>query len=200
MFIEIPVSKNAILRRSLVQGVATNDANYKTRKTIGGKVFFCPYYSRWKGMIDRCYSSSKNKKYSSYRDCSVCDDWLLFSTFKSWMKNQDWKGKCLDKDILTQGNKRYCPEMCLFITEQVNKMLLDSKPRRGGLKVGVSICKGRFLAGCRNNGKRVYLGCHSSEDKAHEAYKKCKYEIIRLVAIEQDEPLRSALLAWVIVE
>ena len=187
-------------KRRLSHGVATNDASYQTRKTIDGKVFFCPYYSRWKSMINRCYSKSGNKKNLSYKDCFVCNDWLLFSNFKSWMKKQDWKDKCLDKDILIQGNKEYCPEMCLFVTEQVNKMLLDSKSRRGDLKVGVSICRGKFLAGCRNNGKRIYLGYYSSEHKAHEEYKKCKYEMIRLVAIQQSEPLRSALLAWVIAE
>tara|TARA_R110000850_G_C9720894_1_gene442257 strand:- start:27 stop:629 length:603 start_codon:yes stop_codon:yes gene_type:complete len=200
MFIEIPANSGSIIKRKLINGFGVNDAKYMTSKTINNKKIYCPFYSRWKGIINRCYSSSKNKKLASYKDCFVCDEWLLFSNFRLWMEAQDWAGKCIDKDILIQGNKEYCPEKCIFVTEQVNKMLLDSKSRRGGLKVGVSICRGKFLAGCRNNGKRVYLGYYESEHEAHEEYKKCKYEIIRLLAIKQKEPLRSALLAWVIVE
>lgn len=43
------------------------------------------YYETWKGMLRRCYSELYHKKEPTYKECSVCDEWLLFSNFKNGM-------------------------------------------------------------------------------------------------------------------
>jgi len=198
MFIEKPATKTSITLRKLVHGFGINDSNYNTSKVINGKRVSCIMYSTWGNVIKRCYSASFRIKYPTYKDCTVCDEWLLFSSFKSWMKRQDCKGKQIDKDILHQGNKHYSPSTCIFVTPQINSLLLGSKAIRGDLQIGVSFNKekGKYQSECKKNGKKVHLGRFNTPELAFEAYKKFKYEVIKEVALKQSEPLRSALLAY----
>jgi len=94
----------------LVFGVATSDSSYVTQKTIDGVMVVCPFYRKWISMLTRCYSKNYQLRHPTYKGCSVSDEWLLFSAFKSWMKKQDWDGKQLDKDLLISGNKIYSPD------------------------------------------------------------------------------------------
>ena len=114
------------------------------------------------------------------------------------MRSQDWQGKQLDKDILTQGNKIYSPERCLFVTQYINGLLNDKGASRGKYPQGVCFNKviGKFRARCRVNGKSKFIGYYLSSKEASEAYKEFKYQVIADVAVKQAEPLRSALLKY----
>ena len=80
----------------LVQGVGVNDAGYRVAikerlpcsngKRIQKEVWMCPYYSKWKSMLVRCYSTKYHQRRPTYKDCSVCNDWLLFSNFRKWVE------------------------------------------------------------------------------------------------------------------
>lgn len=188
---------------ALVYGVGTNDADYKvSRINPNGKQSLCPFYAKWRGMLSRCYSEHEQKRHPTYNDCSVCYEWLKFSSFKSWMIKQDWKGKELDKDILTQGNKVYSPETCLFVDSKINKLLNNHKAKKGTHPQGVhfSTKAKKFKAIVNANGDNIYLGLFSSSRLAFEAYKTEKYKIISDVALQQTEPLKSALLNYKISE
>tara|TARA_R110000850_G_scaffold100316_5_gene207529 strand:- start:2039 stop:2656 length:618 start_codon:yes stop_codon:yes gene_type:complete len=201
-FTEKPVSKSSVTRRELVYGLGVNDANYITRRKIDGKQVTCPFYSKWHNMMQRCYNPKLHARYPTYLGCSVTNEWLIFSNFKKWMEKQDWTGMALDKDILEQGNKVYSPEKCIFVTNQINKLFIDRARARGAHKIGAhwdKIVK-KFRAQCRVNGKRKFLGYFSTENEAHEAYKAFKYQLIRDTALAQKEPLKSALLNYVIQE
>jgi len=156
----------------------------------------CPFYSRWVGMLCRCYSDEYHETRPSYIGCTSCPEWLYFSKFKSWMAKQDWKGKHLDKDLLIQGNKIYSPKTCLFVSAEVNTLLVSSKKNRGAYPIGVGFDKKRnkYCAKYRNGKKVVNLGYYKTIELAFSVYKKFKYERIKCVANMQSEPLRSALL------
>ena len=95
--------------KKLVFGVGINDADYVIDKRINASLpgerrsqkvlWACPYYSRWKDVLSRCYAAYHLLKRPNYFDCTVCEEWLLFSNFKKWMEQQDWEGKQLDKDL-----------------------------------------------------------------------------------------------------
>lgn len=199
-FFEVKATKSSILRRKLVCGVGVNDSWYLTKINIDGKEVKCPFYKKWSSMLSRCYSEKYQKKQITYKECSVCDEWLLFSNFKSWMEKQDWNGKHLDKDILIQGNKIYSPDTCLFITQAINNLMSYDKATKGCYQKGVTYheATGKFVARFSLNGKKKYLGLFNSEDEAYSAYKEFKIKHINFIASEQKEPLRSALLRWVI--
>ncbi|PHS02450.1 MAG: hypothetical protein COA78_21250 [Blastopirellula sp.] len=201
MFIEIPLGNKSNMRR-LVFGVGLNDAEYIVKPIINGKQLCCPYYAKWKDMIVRCYSEKEQKRYPTYIGCTVCGEWLFFSKFKAWMINQDWQDKQLDKDLLVQGNKLYSPETCLFISSAINKLLINRKASRGIHSQGVDFNRraNQYRARVRVNGKSKHLGFFDTDNEAFNSYKVAKYEIIKDIALQQTEPLKSALLNYKISE
>jgi len=195
-FIEIPATRMSLGKRSEICGVGINDSNYLTEMIINGKHVKCPFYSRWVDMIKRCYSKNSLRVRPTYNGCSVCKEWFIFSNFKSWMIKQDWKGKELDKDILSQGNKVYSPETCIFVSQEINKLITTSKAKRGIYPQGVSFEKssGRFTSTCRINGRSKKIGRFKSPKEAYEKYIEFKSKLILDIANKQDEPLKTALV------
>lgn len=198
VFSETPVNNRSLSKRKLTYGVGVNDADYIVHLVINGELVVCRYYLVWKRMIERCYSDSFLAVTPSYKGCSVVKEWHSFSVFKSWMEKQKYKNKELDKDILVRGNKVYGPDSCLFVDQSINLLLNDNKTRRGKYQQGVSFHKagGKYRAQISIGGKHKHLGSYDTPDSAYEAYKIAKNDAINKVAMEQCEPLRSALLSY----
>ena len=137
-------------------------------------------------MIERCYSKKYLESKPSYIGTSVCSDWLSATTFKKWMEQQDWSGKCLDKDIIVPGSKLYSPETCAFVLPATNLFVIACDASRGDYPIGVHLFKntGEYRASCGNpfSGKREHLGLFSTPEEAHEAWRKRKHELAQLVA------------------
>lgn len=195
-------------KKRLVYGVGINDADYKVHKTsskmVDGKRVYkiewrCPVYTTWAGMLERCYSAKYQSKNPTYKGCSVSEEWLTFSVFKSWMEKQDWDGMQLDKDILFEGNKVYSKETCVFVTRAVNMFTIDSGAARGEWPIGVYWNKKyeKFMSQCNNpfTKKRENLGYFNCELEAHQAWLKRKLELAHLLAAEQtDTRVTKALI------
>ena len=189
---------------SLIQGMGYNDADYPIHRherinSKSIKVWACPYYLRWLGLFRRCYSPASLKRNPKYADCFVCDEWLYFSKFKSWMETQDWEGKELDKDILIPNNKIYGPDTCVFVTQDVNKFLIDQESKRGDFPVGVCFEKesGKYKAQCYSvaTGKRRNLGRFTTPKEASDVYLKYKLEQAYMLAAKQtDKRVAKALV------
>lgn len=164
------------MSKKLVHGVGINDADYVVKVMASyyedGKrkrklVSICPFYEKWKSMIDRCYSEKIKTKRPCYIGCSVCVEWLTFSNFKIWMEEQDWKGLELDKDLLGTS-KIYSPETCIFIPAEINSFLTFSeRDKPSGLLIGVHHKRGKFRAVIRDSGKYRNLGTFTTELEAH---------------------------------
>lgn len=197
------------MKKRLVHGVGINDADYVVAKyeTVGyvnGKqkqklIWSCPYYETWRSMLGRCYSTKYQDKYPTYISCSVADEWLVFSKFRTWMQDQDWTGNQLDKDLLFDDNKVYSPENCVFVSPMVNTFVIDSAASRGQHMIGCCWNKRakKFQAQCCNpfTKKQEYLGLYDCEQEAHEVWKKRKLELAHeLAAIQTDERVAEALI------
>ena len=173
-------------RNKLICGIGVNDADYNVYKTetVVSKhkiVWHCPFYSTWTNMLNRCYSEKYQSRQPTYKGCSVCEEWLTFSNFKKWMETQDWEGKQLDKDLLSEGNKIYCPEYCIFVDGVINTFVIDRGASRGEYLIGVSWVNyaSKFVSKCNNplTGKQEHLGYFTDELKAHLVWKKRKHEL-----------------------
>lgn len=179
------------MARKLVYGVGINDADYIVCPKINGKQAMCPFYKRWTGMLMRCYDPKFHKNHPTYAGCKVCDEWLLFSNFRSWMERQDWEGNQLDKDIIHQGNKVYSPDNCAFVSARVNYFMTDCSASRGDHPIGaVYVPKyDKFKATCKNGikGKCDFLGYFDLPQDAHLAWKAKKHEIACRLASEQSD-------------
>jgi len=187
--------------RKLVYGVGNNDAQYTVKGVVDGKQVLCPYYRRWFNMLTRCYDIKQLARQPTYIGCTVCDEWLTFSNFKNWMARQGWEGKELDKDILVQGNKVYSPATCIFVSHSINNLLASKGGNRGSYPQGVSFNKlsGKFVAQCSVDGKNKGLGYYKTIEAAQAAYRDFKYKVIRKLALEQQEPLRGAMLSLKVI-
>ena len=177
---------------NLVLDIGINDADYPVAKKINGKLVICPIYRKWLDMLKRCYSKKFQEKRPNYIGCTVCDEWLTFSGFESWMKNQDFKGKSLDKDIILVGNKKYSADNCVFVNPLTNSFMSDRANARGSYPIGVSLelKLNKFRARCNNpfTKKNEYLGLFDYPNQAHEAWRKRKHELACQLAELQDDP------------
>ena len=171
-------------KNKLVFGVGINDADYAVQPTdpATGKQCVCSYYSKWQSMLKRCYYERYQEKQPTYKGCYVCNEWLTFSVFKEWMEGQDWEGKELDKDLLDGKNKEYSPDKCVFVSNVLNKFVIDSGRARGEHMIGVSFYKlnGKFRSSCQNpiTKKNETLGYFTSEMDAHLAWRARKLELV----------------------
>ncbi len=189
-----------ITEKKLVHGVGVNDLPYRTHvyeyvTENGGKrirkcVFICNYYAAWKHMLERCYSEKFLESKPSYVGTSVCNEWVYASAFKRWMKQQDWDGKCLDKDIVVPRSKLYSPETCAFVLQATNSFVARDASR-GDYPTGVHLYKrtGKYQARCGNpfTEKQEHLGYFSTQEEAHEGWRKRKHEIAQLVAATESD-------------
>lgn len=153
-------------------GIAVNDYNGSTKNLKS--------YLVWNHMLERCYDESLRYKFPTYKDCSVCADWLLFSNFKKWFDDNYVDGYHLDKDILIKGNKVYSPETCCFVPQEINKMLTKTNSLRGSLPIGVRRAKnGMFIAVISRRKETTQIGTYSTPEKAFMAYKEAKEKYIK---------------------
>lgn len=190
--------------KNLIFGVGIDDTFYVKDKResfiVNGKriqkvIWKCPYYSRWFDMLKRCYNQKDLEKRPKYKDVEVCDEWMYFSNFKSWMKQQDWEGKALDKDLRVRGSKVYSPETCMFVPCNVNNLFLDCNKETASL-LGTSWCKtkNKFVVRCNGYKKNSnHVGVYDSELEGHLAWIKAKILVIEKVSVTLDQDLVKVL-------
>lgn len=183
-------------KMKLRYGYGLNDADYLVTPVVNNKQVMCPYYRKWNDMLQRCYSDKYHVRQPTYKDCTVCDEWLSFMTFRSWMMDQNWQGMSLDKDILFPDNKIYSPETCRFMTRKINSFLLDSKATRGQYLIGTYLTKsGKFHSQINYNGKSIHLGYYLTELEAHNAWKEHKImQFNELIDDPENEYIREGLI------
>lgn len=183
--------------KKLIFGVGINDADYNVYKyeTVNGKtlrVWICPFYQKWKDMLQRCYSEKFQKYRPTYVGCYTTPEWHYFMTFRSWMEKQDWEGKQLDKDLLFRGNKVYGPDTCVFVESRVNLFLGECTASRGEWPIGVTFHKvtGKYQSQCLDftTGKKKHLGLFDNPEKAYEVWLSFKLEQAYILAAEQTDP------------
>lgn len=140
-----------------VYGVGINDTDY---------VFESKDYKIWRNMLERCYCERTQEKFPTYKGCSVCDEWQLFSNFKKWFFENYIEGWELDKDIICIGNKVYSPSTCCFVPRELNSILRLSRVND---TCGIyKRMNGKYSAAIRINGENIYLGTFKSfEDAKH---------------------------------
>lgn len=174
----------------IVQTVGINNADYPVNPLVNGKRQICPFYRVWVDMLTRCYNLKVKEKQPTYKDCTVCEEWLTFSNFRSWMEYQPWQGMRLDKDLMFMGNTQYSPHTCAFIPNSINCILGTCEASRGEYPIGVSkekiakdmvnYLKNPFRAAVHTlNGKRKHLGMYATAAEAHSAWQKEKIDVIR---------------------
>ena len=157
-------------------------------------------YQVWADMLYRCSKNYKDKYRNTYYNASVSDKFVNFSDFYKWLLSQDnykkWRSGyhwCIDKDIIGgKGNKVYAPENCCLVPNNVNTLFVKKDLNRGSLPIGVTKNHDNYKAMCSDpflHKNYRYLGTYNTPERAFEAYKAYKEDIIKRVA--EDEYLKG---------
>lgn len=196
-----PANAKSMSKRKLIFGVGVNDSAYVTNPTVNGKMISDPCYVSWSNILRRCYCSSLHIKCPTYSDCTICGEWINFSSFNFWWKENQVDGWQIDKDIILPGNKIYSKDMCVFVPSMVNLFVLDKRASRGEWPIGVCWSERykSFAAQCSNpfNGKNDYLGGYPDPQRAHNAWRLRKLELVPIICSrfpEMDQRVELALI------
>jgi hypothetical protein len=157
-------------KTGLFFGIAINDCKESESKA----------YKKWVSMLERCYSQKFKNKKPTYKNCTACDEWLIFSNFKQWFENNYIDGYELDKDILVLGNKVYSPETCCFVPHIINQVM-NSLNKRG---VFLRKDTGKYQVKVYKYGKQETVGNFENLQDAELAYKKAKNDYLIQLATE----------------
>lgn len=162
--------------KATVCGIGINDATYTVRPKKG---VVCPFYRAWTGMLNRCYSKPTHLLQPYYIGDSVCEEWLTFSNFKSWMEQQDWEGNSLVKSVVSSDNKVYSPSNCACVPNAVSTLLDGVKEEVSRGVIGAYPNGfGKYRSSVRSMNGTKYLGTFNTEHAAHRAWQKAKINII----------------------
>ena len=193
-----PASKRSLSNRSLVNGVGVNDSTYHTNIINNNKLIWrCPFYIKWKHMLERCYSPKYHKNFPTYIGCSVCPEWRYFSKFRLWMENQNWKSMELDKDLLVKGNQVYGPDTCCFIPKPIN-YLFGSGKKKNNLHLPENVCltaSGKYRVSVRIRPSKKYTKVFLTLKEAHIHALEKKIEAVEYGIISYPELDVRAVIA-----
>ena len=143
-------------------------------------------YQRWTRLLRRCYDPKYTNRFPTYQQCSVCDEWLVFSNFKAWFDDNYIEGYEIDKDIIGGNSKVYSPETCCFVPQEINKLLIKADSRRGQYPIGVSYHKkkNKYRVCLAHKSKILHIGYFNTVEEAFNAYKADKEAYIKAIAKE----------------
>lgn len=184
-------------RFSLIHGVGINDSPQQISwLDDNGRRHYNALYRTWKNMLERCYSPKLHARCPTYIGCSVCKEWLTYSSFYKWIIKQDYKGKQLDKDALVIGNKIYSPETCCFVSKQINQLLTYNQNTKSKYPTGVYWNKqtSKYTAQISKHGKVIGLGRFTTANEAESTY--LTEKIAYIIELSRGEPknIKSGLL------
>ena len=145
-------------------------------------------YSKWKGMIYRCYDQKHLEKFPTYKTVTVCEEWLCYANFEKWFNETYVKfGDVvfeIDKDLkqLNKTHKIYSPETCVWLPKKINYFIINHQHNNSSGALGVSWVSDRnnWLSQIKmfNTGKTKNLGRYNSKEQAYQSYLKAKLEQI----------------------
>ena len=118
--------------KDLLYDVGFNDGKYHamvSRKPVKN-------YLSWQGMLRRCYDKKWQTRNPTYFGCSVSENFKSYSYYHEWCLSQigfnglDFQ---LDKDLLCKGNKVYSEDNCVFLPQEINKLLTTKVCEKMGI-------------------------------------------------------------------
>ena len=152
-------------------------------------------YNAWHDMLKRCYDEKYHEKKPTYKECEVCNEWLLYENFYEWMHSQEnfdnWsklKLSAVDKDIIQKHNKIYSPDTCCLVPLSVNSIFTKTDSLRGDLPIGVVKYNNKYCAYVNNGVKQIHFNLRlTPEDAFYLDYKPTKEAYIKQVAKKEYE-------------
>lgn len=142
--------------------------------------------NKWQNMLRRGYCLHYKKRFPTYQDVTVCEEWHNFQNFAEWyyrQPNHSGVGFELDKDLIQVGNKEYRPEFCSLVPKEINYIICSSGERKGDIPRGVRRTNHGYYARARIDGKTKHSSiAFNTPEEAHLEYIKMKSDYVKKVA------------------
>lgn len=142
-------------------------------------------YSAWRFLMIRLFCEKRLLINPTYRECTICKEWLNFQVFSEWFYSCESYGKGyeIDKDLLVQGNKHYSPETCVMLPQEINKAL--KTVQINSVVAGVRKRKNTkgYQVRVTEFGKRRHVGEFYTVEEASAAYVEAKERYIKNLAL-----------------
>lgn len=159
------------------------------------------FHQIWTGLLERALSEKFKNKCPTYKDVTVCKEWLRFSNFANWAISEYHEGLEIDKDILSMGPKIYSPYTCCFVPQFINTAACYFRKTRE-LPIGVTIAKPskknphtRYKAHCKDfqTGVDYIKGFHTDVQSAHRDWQMGKVKSLRdmIASYSRDKSYRK---------
>lgn len=166
----------------VVQGWGINNADYQVSR-VSPVRWECPFYSRWRSLVDRC--KGKQRPREAYSDCDVSEDFKYFLEFKEWAISEGFSEtnsriSYLDKDVSQLGNKLYSKDSCVFIPPSINSAIVGMCNHVGDLPAGVikkvepRNNREYLVSRIMLKGKPKQLGVRTTPEECHALWQKAK--------------------------
>ena len=153
----------------------------------------------WMHILERGFSEKFKEKHPSYKDVTVCKEWLYYPNFYEWIHEQEnfdkwYKGNnwAIDKDIILKHNKIYSSNTSCLIPQYINNIFCKHEAARGEFPIGVYLDKRKNLYSARiskgkdDNVRVFHIGYYTNpEDAFYLGYKPAKENYIKQVAKEE---------------
>ena len=176
----------------MVYGVGTLGLMKDGRKpkTTDGHGKQTRQHKLWCNMLQRCYDDKLHEIRPTYKDCSVCERWLVFANFledlpliegyEFWRDNPK-QGIALDKDSKVEGNKVYSLDACCFISRSDNVKEKNERcgnPHKKQKVMAISLTENKVIV-FQSMAQAKKLGfdsgaicnCCKGKYKSHKGYK-----------------------------
>ncbi len=140
-------------------------------------------YQTWRDMIRRCYTEAQILRRPTYRNVTVCKEWLNFQTFAKWFYDNYPKNTKdselvynLDKDLLQQNveYKIYSSTTCCFLPHNVNKFLSSNRGNKVDIGVQWHVPNKKWVVYISEflnvENKCIYVGGFYDKDEAIKSY------------------------------
>lgn len=162
---------------------STNDADYNVSITVDDGKIHCPIYRVWKGIVNRT-TPIFQKADPRYTGVTLDSRWISFMAFRAWFILRYKDGYKVDKDLISDS-RVYGPDTCALVPNWLNSFFgLTGSNLKGQKKAGVWLVGHKFGAYCSSS--EVWLGLHSTQRKAHFAWRKEKRRLAKLRKAEMD--------------
>jgi hypothetical protein len=131
-------------------------------------------YTIWNKILTRSYSNNFHETRPSYKNVTVCKEWHNFQVFAKWYYKNEIKGYQIDKDLLSEEEKKYSPKTCVFLPPSINSFLTNKQITNTSGCIGVCSYKGKWIAKISIKNKTINIGVFDTLGEASEHYKKAR--------------------------
>jgi hypothetical protein len=153
-------------------------------------------YQIWRHIFRRCYGNEL--KFSSWKDCSIIEEWHNFQNFAEWYKNNYIDGFSLDKDILIQNNRIYGPNTCCFVPDQINQLFRKNDNLKYPQGIKFDSRRNTYNVYFTYFGKNKHFGTFLNMESAYNHFKIVKKEyIIEIAELWKKEIKEDVYLAMI---